>query len=156
VRLIINNFVTLLKVGYFPYFPGTVGSFFSYIILIIFNIYLSYLSLIFFFVLIFIISIYFINIYSKDLKNHDPKEIVIDEFLGCFLIFLFYPFFKENHYFLFLIISFILFRFFDIFKLFPINLIDKNIKNSYGVILDDIVAGIYTIISLKIIYVYIL
>ena len=82
MRIIINNFVTLLKVGYFPYFPGTVGSFFSYIILIIANIYLSYLSLIFFFILIFIISIYFINIYLKDLQDHDPKEIVIDEFIG--------------------------------------------------------------------------
>ena len=89
-------------------------------------------------------------------SDQDPKEIVIDEFLGCFFIFLFFPIFKNENIYIFLLLSFILFRIFDILKPFPINLIDKNFINSYGIISDDILAGLYTVIILKISYEYIL
>ena len=55
-----------------------------------------------------------------------------------------------NIYF-FLVVSFFLFRIFDILKPFPINLIDKKLNNSYGIIGDDLIAGIYTIISMLVI-----
>ena len=54
-----------------------------------------------------------------------------------------------------ILLIFILFRFFDIIKPFPANWIDKNMKNSYGIILDDIIAGIYTIITLTLANVFI-
>ena len=51
-----------------------------------------------------------------------------------------------------IVLSFLLFRFFDILKPFPINIIDKKIKNGFGVVLDDIIAGIFSTISIYILY----
>ena len=143
-------FITLFNIGKINKMPGTFGSFFSYaLLLIIYNLF-SYLILIIIFILIFIISNYLINIYISKKDDNDPKEIVIDEFLGCFVIFLFFPIFNEMNLFLLLIISFILFRFFDITKFFPINFIDKKINNAFGIIFDDLIAGIYSLVILYI------
>ena len=97
-----------------------------------------------------------IKIHSKFLNIHDAKEIVIDEFLGIYLIIIFsYDFKIFNSEFVKLFMILLFFRIFDILKPFPANWIDKNMKNSYGVILDDIVAGIYTIITLALINVFV-
>ena len=56
-----------------------------------------------------------------------------------------------NNFIFYIIVSFFLFRFFDIVKPYPINIIDKNIKNGFGVMLDDVVAGIYSSIILLIV-----
>ena len=98
----------------------------------------------------FVLSLYLINIYKKFIDKIDPPEVVIDEFLGIFIIFLFFEYFNNLSFYSILILGFILFRFFDILKPFPINWIDKNIKNSFGIIMDDIVAGIYSVTCLKI------
>ena len=71
------------------------------------------------------------------------------------MIFIFYEFIRFTNDILMMIIIFLIFRFFDIAKIFPANWIDKNLKNSWGVILDDIVAGIYTLFILYILNVYI-
>jgi|TARA_B100001964_G_scaffold48627_1_gene54524 phosphatidylglycerophosphatase A len=98
----------------------------------------------------------FIKIYSKSANNHDAKEIIIDEFLGIYLIIIFsYDFNIFNNEFLKIFLIFLFFRIYDILKPFPANWIDKNMINSYGIILDDIVAGIYTIITLALINVFI-
>lgn len=89
-----------------------------------------------------------INIYSNESENHDSSEIIIDEFLGINFILIFYEYFKFTNDLIMFILIFILFRFFDIVKLYPANWIDKNIRNSLGVILDDIVAGAYCVIIL--------
>ena len=65
------------------------------------------------------------------------------------IVFLYSP---EEIKFIHWLIAFLLFRFFDIFKPFPINLIDKKVKNGLGVVLDDVVAGIYTITILAAIF----
>ena len=150
MKILINIFVSLFYSGYFKIWPGTFASFVS--ILIIFPIVkFNLLSIEYFigiFIVIFILSIYFIKKYSSITNTHDSGVIVIDEFLGIFLIFIFY-----NYIFLFndlltIFLIFLLFRFFDITKLFPANIIDKKMNNSLGVILDDLVASIYTIITL--------
>ena len=93
-----------------------------------------------------------IKVYSKSINKHDAKEIVIDEFLGIYLIIIFsYDFKIFNSEFVKIFMILLFFRIFDILKPFPANWIDKNMKNSYGIILDDIVAGIYTIITLTLI-----
>ena len=92
-------------------------------------------------------------------KKKDPREIVVDEFIGQSIpILSFYVVVNITgtinkdwyNYLDFLSISFLsfflLFRFFDIIKPFPINLIDKKLKNGFGVVLDDILAGIFSII----------
>tara|TARA_B100001079_G_scaffold206285_1_gene180044 strand:+ start:1338 stop:1646 length:309 start_codon:yes stop_codon:yes gene_type:complete len=97
-----------------------------------------------------------IKIYSKSVNKHDAKEIIIDEFLGIYLIIIFsYDLKIFNNEFVQILLILFFFRIFDILKPFPANWIDKNMKNSYGVILDDIVAGIYTIITLALINVFV-
>jgi len=141
---------TLFYIGFFPYASGTISSLASMIFFYSMIDYISikYTLIIFFITLI--ISVKCIDIYSVKIKKDDSSEIVVDEFLGIALIMIFYDFLKFSNDINMLIIIFILFRFFDIVKIFPANWIDKNIKNSWGVILDDLIAAIYTCITLLI------
>jgi len=148
--------VTLFNVGKFPFAPGTIGSIFSFLLLFLLINSIQYIFFLIIFIIIFMASIYFINIYNEKTIEKDSKEIIIDEFLGCYFIFIFFPIFKNENIYVFLLLSFILFRILDILKPFPINLIDKKFKNSYGIIFDDILAGLYTVIILKINYEYFL
>jgi phosphatidylglycerophosphatase A len=152
-----KKFLTLFGIGYIPFLPGTYASLFAcffFSILIIFKI---NLTIIFFFFLILIpFSIFIINNNLNLFDEVDAKEIVIDELIGQSIpIFFCYYYFSNisnfnintDKLFLtkFMIVSFITFRFFDIAKIYPINLIDK-FKNGYGVIFDDVLAGIYSTI----------
>ena len=148
-------FVTLFGIGKIKKIPGSLASLittlFLFFLFHILNI--SPNIVLISVIIIFFISLYAVNIFIKDLDNKDPKEIVIDEFIGQSIPVLFlYALFintQDRELFYFLTpITFILFRFFDILKPFPINLIDKKMKNSLGVILDDILAGLFSIISL--------
>jgi len=157
MKVLTNIFVSLFYSGYFRIWPGTFGSLIS--ILILFPIVhfglASYNLFIIFFVFIFILSIFFINNYSFYTKTHDSGKIVIDEFLGIYFIFIFY----ESIYFINTAITisliFLLFRFFDITKIYPANIVDKKIKNSFGVLLDDLIAAIYTVTILYTLNVFI-
>ena len=143
--------LTMFGIGNSKYAPGTVASFITCVIYIFFY---SFQVNIFFLilVLIFIYSVYSIDVLKKNFSETDAKEIVIDEFIGQSIpILTIYTFLEKNNlsdFILFTFASFILFRVFDIWKPYPINKIDLNMKNGFGVILDDIVAGIYTIVIL--------
>ena len=152
---IISIFNTLFGIGYSPVAPGTVGSIFSIVILYFLIKFVSYSFLVIIFLIIFFTSLKLIEKYSNLLKSHDSSTIVIDEFLGIFLIILFYDYLKFTNDFTMFLLILILFRFFDILKIFPINWVDKNIKNSFGVVLDDLLAGVYSIIVLYSINVFI-
>jgi phosphatidylglycerophosphatase A len=104
---------------------------------------------------LFFISNLCINFFSNFTNSRDSKHIVIDELLGIFIILIFYDFIFIYNDFITLILIFFIFRLFDIIKIFPANYIDKNLKNGYGVMMDDIVAGIYTIFTLMILNVFI-
>ena len=152
------HFVTLFGIGNIKTAPGTFGSIFACLILFILFHVLNlnnYLILIFLF-LITIFSFITINIYLKSSANKDPKEVVIDEFVGqsipIFMYEISHGYEKlTNDALIFYFIIFILFRIYDVFKPFPINYIDKNLQNAVGVVLDDVIAGIYTVITLIII-----
>ena len=152
---IISIFTTLFGIGYSPIAPGTIGSIFSIAFLYFLIKFVSYSFLVIIFLIILFTSIKLIEKYSNLLKSHDSSTIVIDEFLGIFLIILFYDYLKFANDFIMFLLILILFRFFDILKIFPINLVDKNIKNSFGVVLDDLLAGVYSIIVLYSINVFI-
>ena len=141
-------FSTLFFIGYSKWAPGTIGSLASLIIIMFLQSLVSNTIFIVLFICIFILATIFVAIYSKTINNHDAREIVIDEFLGIYLILIFSYNFNSFNEFVKIFLIFIFFRLFDIIKLFPANWIDKNMKNSYGIILDDIIAGIYTIILL--------
>ena len=144
--------VTISYMGLFPFASGTFASIATVIIWILFIklnliIYFAFLTL-----FLFIISFYFIDTYLSGNEDQDPKEVVIDEFVGQSIPLLLVPSSDEIAI-IFLI--FIFFRFFDIFKIYPINLLEK-IKGSKGVMFDDILAGIYTAIAVLFINSYIL
>ena len=149
-------FSTLFFIGYVKWAPGTIGSLFALIIIILLNNVLNKNEFIALFICILLMATICIKIYSKSVNKHDAKEIVIDEFLGIYLIIIFsYDFEIFNNEFIKILSILFFFRIFDIIKPFPANWIDKNMKNSYGIIFDDIIAGIYTIIILSLINVFI-
>ena len=157
MRLFTKIFVSIFYIGYIKFASGTWGSLAAILILypiIKFSI-LSFEALFILFFILFFISNLFINYFSKFTNSNDSKHIVIDELLGIFIILIFYDLIFIYNDFLTLILVFFLFRLFDIIKLFPANYVDNNFKNGYGVIMDDVIAGIYTIITLMILNVFI-
>ena len=145
-------FVTLFGIGKLKKIPGSYASLVTTIFLFflfhIFNI--STNIVLISVILIFFISLYSINIFIKDLDNKDPKEIVIDEFIGQSIPICLYEIAhvetKETSQILtFYFIMFILFRIFDITKPYPVSYYDKNFKNSFGVVMDDVCAGLYVV-----------
>ena len=144
--------ITMFGIGRISKMPGTIASFVTclfYYFCIILNVNIIFLLITF--SIILILSIIFINKYSSNFTRIDAKEIVIDEFLGQSIpiLLLYHPIQKGDpeSAWLYLLIFFILFRFFDILKPFPINLVDKKMKNGFGVVLDDLLAGIYVLIT---------
>tara|TARA_E500000178_G_scaffold253627_1_gene250176 strand:+ start:909 stop:1409 length:501 start_codon:yes stop_codon:yes gene_type:complete len=149
--------VTMFGVGLIKYFPGTFASLItSSIYYIFYTIKINYLFLILVNFFLFVYSVWMINNLKDEFEEIDSKEIVIDEFLGQSIpILFFYIIFYEGSvsntfFFIIVFLSFVGFRFFDILKPYPINHVDKNMKNGFGVILDDIIAGFLTLIVLYI------
>ena len=145
-------FVTLFGIGKIRKIPGSIASlttilflfFLFHVINIDPNIILIFLIIIFF------ISLYSVNIFIKHLDDKDPKEIVIDEFIGQSIPICLYEIAHDttkniSEILTFYFIMFILFRIFDISKPYPVNYYDKNFKNSFGVIMDDVCAGLYVV-----------
>ena len=148
-------FVTCFGIGSFRFAPGTITSFITTIFL--FNLFhvikLTNNTILIALLLIFVYSFYAVSEYIKDNEDKDPKEVVIDEFIGQSIPIYFYEIAHETtknseEATLFYLYIFILFRYFDIKKPFPVNYFDKKFKNSFGVILDDVVAGLYVALTL--------
>ena len=165
--------LTLFGIGYFKYAPGTAASFITCLLFYIlgeshFVLHDNKIYILIFILFIFFYSIIFIDRLSKFFKKIDAREIVVDEFVGQsipLIAILFRPkdflppipqdystFVADAPWIIWILLSFILFRFFDIVKPYPINLIDKKIKNGFGVMFDDVVAGIFTTLILYIIF----
>jgi phosphatidylglycerophosphatase A len=136
-------FATLLGIGFIPLAPGTFGSLFAILIWYVFIDLFSIFYFIALFLFVLSVSFYLTDIYLDNYKKKDPSEVIVDEFLGQSIPLLFIVNFNIYE----VLIAFVTFRFFDIYKIYPINIIE-DLKGSYGVILDDIVAGIYSLIIL--------
>ena len=131
--------ITMLGIGNSKYAPGSVASFVTCLIYIYFyTIQINILFLIIGVFLIFIFSVYSIDNFKTSFSKIDAKEIVIDEFIGQSIpVLTTYSFIEKNnldHFILYTFISFLLFRIFDIWKPYPIYIIDENMKNGLGVI----------------------
>ena len=155
IKTINYLFVTCFGIGSFRFAPGTITSLittiFLYSLFHVINISNNILLILLF--IIFIYSFYAVSEYIKQNDNKDPKEIVIDEFIGQSIPIYLYEVSHgtsktSQEAILFYLYIFILFRFFDIKKPFPVNFFDKKFKNSFGVIMDDICAGFYVVLSL--------
>ena len=145
-------FVTLFGIGKLKKIPGSYASLATTIFLFFLFHILNFTphTVLIGVIIIFFISIYAVNIFIKDLDNKDPKEIVIDEFIGQSIPICLYEIAHEGtketiQILTFYFIMFILFRIFDITKPYPVSYYDKNFKNSFGVIMDDVCAGLYVV-----------
>ena len=145
----------MLFIGKIKIIPGTFGSLATIVILYFFFHILNISSnlILICLIIIFVISFFAVANYIQNTENKDPKEVVIDEFVGQSIPVYLYEIShgtekSSNEAIIFYCICFILFRFFDIIKPFPVSFFDKNYKNSFGVIMDDVCAGFYVVLSL--------
>ena len=139
-----KSVTTFFGLGHISPFPGTLTSFLTVVIIWLIQKYFGFqitLSCI-----IFISVIAYIAIDNDDNKKKDPKEIVIDEFIGQSIVLVFLPLTFQNY-----ILGFIFFRFFDIFKPIPINFIEKKYPNAFGIIFDDMIAAVYALLVIYLI-----
>ena len=135
--------------------PGTVGSLATIMILFVLfhTLDISSNLILLGLIIIFIYSFSAVASHTENSENKDPKEIVIDEFIGQSIPIYLYEIShgtekSPNEAIIFYAICFVLFRFFDIKKPFPVSFFDRNFKNSFGVIMDDVCAGLYVVLSL--------
>ena len=148
-----NRFFLILAtgfgVGYSPVAPGTLGT------LVAIPIYYFLSEIPSPLYEITLIGFIFLSVWISEkaeifFVKKDDQRIVIDEIVGFLITMLWIP--KTTR---FIIIGFILFRFFDILKPIPIRRLEKGLKGGYGVVLDDVAAGAYANIILHLIYLFI-
>ena len=143
---------TVIGLGYAPIAPGTFGTIgavvFYYLLTQVVTISLPIL-------LVMIVFFAVIGIWSTDkvipLWGDDPSRVVMDEFVGFLVTMILVPISLKN-----MIIGFVLFRFFDILKPLGVRYLDKNVKGGLGVMMDDVLAGVYACISLHLIIRFVL
>ena len=142
-------FLTLLNIGKIKYAPGTFASLITCLLFLLLINLLNITILFFFTLIIFLYSFVAINTSFESFDSNEPQEIVIDEVVGQMLPLLALPIYETlyiapiEYY---CLTAFLLFRLFDIWKPFPISYVDNNTEGALGIMLDDILAGFYTII----------
>jgi len=147
-------FVTMLGLGKIKFIPGTLGSLATTVILyhLFHTLNISPNIILVSLIIIFVYSFYAVSSHIENYENKDPGEIIIDEFLGQSIPIYLYEIShgttkNDDEAIIYYLLFFILFRYFDIMKPFPVSFFDKNFKNSFGVIMDDICAGFYVVLS---------
>ena len=150
---------TFFGYGYLTKIPGTVTSATTTVFIYLTYEIIGYTDLkfsIFFFILLLIYSFYAVKDSESEFENKDPRQIVIDEVLGQSMPLILLLYLNQTNQIsisieFFYILSFIFFRFFDILKPFPVSYFDRNHKNYFGIIMDDIMAGLYTMLIIYLI-----
>ena len=150
---------TFFGCGYITKIPGTITSGVTVVFIYVAYEILRYTDLkfsIIFFILLFIYSFYAVKDSESEFKNKDPRQIVIDEVLGQSMPLILLLYLNQTNQIniaveIYYILSFLFFRFFDILKPFPVSYFDQNYKNYFGIIMDDIMAGLYSMILIYLI-----
>ena len=134
---------TLGGLGKIPIAPGTFGSIFAWAAFIFFS---HYVNMIYLTLVMGIFSVWICEKITKDLIIKDHKSIVIDELVGTWISLLPVLFIADDRYerIIYATLALILFRFFDILKPYPISYFDKEYKNGFGIVIDDVIAGIFS------------
>jgi phosphatidylglycerophosphatase A len=131
---------TVLGLGFLPVMPGTYASFFSCVIAYFFVNSLGKPYQLIYYAIIFFVGVVMSFKIEKLTGEEDPRIIVIDEYVGQGIALIM----ADKHIVLYAI-GFLMFRIMDIFKPFPVNRLEK-VKYGFGVMLDDLMAGIYAFI----------
>ncbi len=135
---------TTFGLGYIPLAPGTWGAIFALLIsyyLITGNVWILTVSIL----IGFLMGSWSSTVIEKSSGKTDPSFIVIDEVVGMWISLIAVPL-NWSYYFA----AFLLFRLFDIWKPFPINRL-QAVKDGWGVMLDDVLAGLYSLVLIQII-----
>ena len=135
--------------GRLPKAPGTWGTLVAlpihyFLMKLNFNAYLMALGI------IFVLSISISGSAEKILDTKDPGCIVIDEIIGMLIALFALPATPQIY-----ILGFVFFRLFDIFKPFPVSWFDTHVNGGVGIVMDDVIAGIYSYLCLRILLFYI-
>ena len=141
-----KTITTLFGAGYIKYAPGTIGSILTVLIWLLINTAFGQIYFLGLFVILTLSSYYLIKEYLSVFNKKDPQEIIIDEFIGISIPLLFV---SSSHSYFEILLVFVSFRIFDIFKIYPVNKAEM-LDGPIGIILDDVIAGIYTLIILLI------
>ena len=145
--LYLSRFAEAYPIGHSKYAPGTMGSLIGVLVgcFLILNLDIKFYLI---FLLIFIIVSYLLcEAHLKFYNKKDPKEVVVDEISGQFIAILGCVQSDNSTYmFLSLLLSFVLFRFFDITKIGPIKRFE-NLPNGIGIMADDIAAGLFALVT---------
>jgi phosphatidylglycerophosphatase A len=146
---ILRNPLHLLSLGFgsglSPYAPGTMGT----LVAIPLYLLLSQLNLLTYLLVIlagFIVGVYLCDYTSKALGVHDHSGIVWDEFIGYWITMIAVPAITWQ----WILAGFVLFRFFDIVKPWPVKLADKRVPGGFGIMIDDVLAGLYALACIQI------
>jgi len=142
--LLIRLYVTFFFLGNSPVAPGTAGTL-GAILLFFFLTFVSFPIYIVFLLILTAFSIFMSSLAVKIYNSKDPGQIVIDEVCGYLFTMVLIPFSWG-----YVITGFLLFRILDILKPYPIRNIEK-LRDGYGIVLDDVLAGIYANILMQII-----
>ncbi len=136
-------FATVGYVGFFPKAPGTIGSLIALLLAVPFLLPPNYYLFITILTILTIVGFGTSEAYSKNTGKEDPKEVVIDELVGQWLVLAFITPNLWWHW----LLAFGLFRLFDIVKPFPVDYFDKKMKGGIGIMLDDIIAAFMAIVT---------
>jgi len=148
-QIVLKNPIHILSFGFgaglSPIAPGTMGTLIAIPIFLVLVTFSPILYLLFVTIL-FLIGCWSSGITAKALGVHDHPGIVIDEIVGYLITMLFVP---VTWY--WVILGFLFFRLFDIWKPWPVSIADKKLKGGLGVMLDDVLAALYSLLSLHIV-----
>ncbi len=142
---IVAFFATAGFVGRLPKAPGTFGT----LVAVPIALALSLVGPTFYLIATSVLigfAIWISELHERNVGSHDSKEIVIDEVVGFLVAFTWLPLTLTS-----LVASFVLFRFFDIVKPYPISVLDRRVRGGLGVVVDDLAAGLATSFLLQIV-----
>ena len=140
---------TVFYIGRLPLAPGTWCSFIAFLSWYYLRFYIEGVFILYASLILFFVGVAVSTIHSEVIKKDDPSEIVIDEWVGQWIALWLIP-----HSFYWGFASFILFRFFDISKLGPVQRMD-DIKSGTGIMMDDVVAGILALLVTQSLYYFV-
>ena len=140
---------TVFYIGRLPLAPGTFCSFIAFLAWFYLRFYIEGVFILYASLILFFVGVAVSTIHSEVIKKEDPSEIVIDEWVGQWIALWLIP-----HSFYWGLASFVLFRFFDISKLGPVQGMD-DIKSGTGIMMDDVVAGILALLVTQSLYYFI-